>query len=140
MTFQLPSTNKVPLLQSIVRSAEVEVICVSPSPRACASGAATTAKIEHAATARQAAVRVIVAPFAHPDRQSVRGSDSATVAVGSFRARSHGQTTLGTVSRVDRRAVAVAVMIVTTLMTVIGCSHTVSGTARRIAQDDAPSQ
>jgi hypothetical protein len=31
-------------------------------------------------------------------------------------------------------------MSVTTLMAVIGCSHTVSGTARRIAHDDAPSQ
>jgi hypothetical protein len=38
----------------------------------------------------------------------------------------------------DRRAVAV--MIVTTLMTVVGCSHTVSGTARRIAHDDGASQ
>jgi hypothetical protein len=72
ITFRDPLTNNVALLQSMVNSSAVAVMCVSPSPRACAVGAASTGAIKHAAAARNPADRVMPAPFAYLDGQSVR--------------------------------------------------------------------
>jgi hypothetical protein len=58
MMFFEPSTNNVPLLQSIVCSMPTPVMCVSPSPRACTAGIESNGAAMHVTAAQQAAVRV----------------------------------------------------------------------------------